>query len=74
MPKQAPLGSQTELLGDALDLGNELGAVATPWLPAVILSAAKDLALPHFHEHTSQCSADVNVKSMLRALRFKVAQ
>ncbi len=23
---QAPLGSQTELLGDALDLGNELGA------------------------------------------------
>jgi len=26
MPNQAPLGSQTELLGDALDLGNELGA------------------------------------------------
>jgi hypothetical protein len=27
MPNQAPLGSQTKLLGDALDLGNELGAL-----------------------------------------------
>jgi hypothetical protein len=26
MPNQAPLGSQTKLLGDALHLGNELGA------------------------------------------------
>jgi hypothetical protein len=27
MPNQAPPGSQTKLLGDALHLGNELGAV-----------------------------------------------
>jgi hypothetical protein len=27
MPNQAPLGSQTKLLGDAPDLGNEVGAV-----------------------------------------------
>ena len=26
VPNQAPPGSQTKLLGDALDLGNELGA------------------------------------------------
>jgi hypothetical protein len=93
MPNQAPLGPQTKLLGDAPYLGNELGAVANtvatrchPESFAVILSAAKDLALPlrvnsakdlalpHSHEHTSQRSADVNVKSALRALRFEVAQ